>query len=100
MDEEQLNPTQLQLLPWPRQHLADYTQKPLGKSTGKAWDPKASPQRGTPAPATSIQTQGKRPKGEVASQGDLSPAPLSPGDLRGAASDKQEQSLARGLPGS
>lgn len=36
MDEEQLNPTQVQLLLWPRQHLADYTQKPLGKSTGKA----------------------------------------------------------------
>lgn len=26
IDEEQLNPTQLQLLPWSRQHLADYTQ--------------------------------------------------------------------------
>lgn len=71
-----------------------------------AWE-RAQERLGTPRPAhrellqllpPTPRPREKGLKGQAASQGDLSPAPLCPGDLRGAAPGKQEQSLAWGLP--
>lgn len=99
MDEEQLNPTQLQLLPQPRQRLADYAQAAWERAQGRPGTLRPAhrelPQLLPPTP----RPREKGPKGEVASQGELSPAPLCPGNHRGAAPGKQEQSLAWGLPG-
>lgn len=97
MDEEQLNPTQLQLLPQPSQCLAQHVQA--------AWE-RTQERPGTPRPAHGScpsschqhPAPGKKAlKDKAASGGDLSPAPLCPTDLRGTAPAKREQSLAWGL---
>lgn len=94
MNEEQLNPTQLQLLPQSSQCLTEHVQA--------AWE-RTQERPGTPHRSCSSSChqypalRKKALKDKAASGGDLSPAPLCPANLRGTAPAKREQSLACGL---